>query len=154
MKCLAATSGSVTGNAGRVYGATSGITSATIATSPTKLLADAVAAASTIKTATTAGTLEATFRTWKTAAVAAMVAYDTMISTDVTYTEVSAHKCKVTAAACVIKTISEATEALVAAAENTNGTSKAKRPTNLLLAVSAVATDASTTHIADLKNQC
>ena len=45
MKCLAATAGAVTGNAGRVYGSASGIASATIATSPTKLLADAVSAA-------------------------------------------------------------------------------------------------------------
>jgi hypothetical protein len=49
MKCVAADIAAnpivTTGNAGRVYGATSGITSATVAGSPTKALADAVAAA-------------------------------------------------------------------------------------------------------------
>jgi hypothetical protein len=49
MKCVAADIAAnpivTTGNAGRIYGATSGIASATIATSPTKLLADAVTAA-------------------------------------------------------------------------------------------------------------
>jgi hypothetical protein len=49
MKCvaadIAATPIVTTGNAGRVYGATSGITSATVAGSPTKALADAVTAA-------------------------------------------------------------------------------------------------------------
>jgi hypothetical protein len=49
MKCVAAdvvaTPVVTTGNAGRVYGAASGIASATVAGSPTKALADAVAAA-------------------------------------------------------------------------------------------------------------
>ena len=81
-----------------------------------------------------------------------MTAYDTMISTDISFVSINTQKCNTVA---VIKTIALATEAEVAVAENTNGTAtKAKRPTNLIVAVSSAATDASTTHIAELKTQC
>ena len=81
-----------------------------------------------------------------------MTAYDTMISTDTVFTTMDTNKCNT---AAVIKTIALATEAEVAVAENTNGTAtKAKRPSNLIVAVSASATNNSTTHVTDLENQC
>lgn len=84
-----------------------------------------------------------------------MTAYDTMISSDTTYTSINAFKCNVAAAASVIKTIALATEAEVAAVENVNGTAtKAKRPTNLIVAVSSVGHANSTALIADQKVQC
>jgi len=83
-----------------------------------------------------------------------MAGYDTMISSDTTYDTVSAHKCKV-AGASIIKTIALATEAEVAAAENVNGTAtKAKRPTNLIVAVSSVGHANATALIVDQKAQC
>lgn len=94
MKCSAAPIGSpvtTTGNAGRIYGAISGIastwpnTSADLTSgSATGILAKAVADALAIKNAATSSTtdLEGAFRAWKTVAVTAMTAYDTMITTD------------------------------------------------------------------------
>jgi hypothetical protein len=75
-----------------------------------------------------------------------------MISTDSTYVSINAYKCNVAGspAASVIKTIAEATEAEVAAVENVNGTAtKAKRPTNLIVAVSSVGHANATNLIAD-----
>lgn len=71
MKCVAADVLAnqvvvTTGNAGRVYGTTSGITNAT--GSVTELMATAIGAASTIKTNTDAAKLEGAFRLWKTSA--------------------------------------------------------------------------------------
>lgn len=84
-----------------------------------------------------------------------MTGYDTMISSDTDYVLISAHKCNVAAAASVIKTIALATEAEVAAAENVNGTAtKAKRPTNLIAAVSSVGHANATALIVDQKAQC
>jgi hypothetical protein len=84
-----------------------------------------------------------------------MTAYDTMISSDTTYTSINAYKCNVAASASVIKTIALATEAEVAAVENVNGTAtKAKRPTNLIAPVSAAGHANSTALIADQKVQC
>lgn len=81
-----------------------------------------------------------------------MAAYDTMISTDISFVTMDTSKCNTVA---VIKTIALATEAEVPVAEHLNGTAtKAKRPSNLIVAVSASATDNSTTHIADLGTQC
>jgi hypothetical protein len=88
-----------------------------------------------------------------------MVAYDTMIASDNVYSDINAYKCNVAVtnnvAASVIKTISEATEAAVDAVENINGTTtKAKRPTNLIVAVSAAGHANATALIADQKAQC
>jgi len=68
-----------------------------------------------------------------------MTAYDTMISGDTVYDTVSAHKCKISDSASVIKTIADAKEAEVAVsgAGTTDGTSKAKRPSNLIGDVTA-----------------
>lgn len=82
MKCVAADVQAnpvvTTGNAGRVYGATSGITNAT--GSVTELMATAITAASTIKTNTDAAKLEGAFRLWKTSATEAMTAYELMLA--------------------------------------------------------------------------
>lgn len=83
-----------------------------------------------------------------------MVAYDTMIASDTTYVSINAYKCKVAGAASVIKTITEATEAAVNAVENINGTTtKAKRPSNLIVAVSHADTTPGNL-ILDQKAQC
>lgn len=132
-----------TGNAGRIYGNTSGKQTSwnTDASSAVGGLAAKVLLAKNMKESTASGKLEAVFILWKAAAKLAMVAYDTMISTDKgttisaggPYTTVGAFKCN--PAVSVITTLTLATEAVVNVAENTNGTSKAKRPSNLIAAV-------------------
>lgn len=85
-----------------------------------------------------------------------MTAYDTMISGDTVYANVSATKCKVDASDCVIKTITEAKEAEVAVsgAGTTDGTSKAKRPSNLIATLTAADFASSAALITDQKAQC
>lgn len=142
-----------TGNAGRIYGAISGIattwpnTSADLTSgSATGILAKAVADALTLKNAATSSTtdLEGTFKAWKTVAVSAMTAYDTMITGDAgaTYTTVGAFSCNVTSAA-IVTTLANCQEAVVNATEVlssdlTTTVPTAKRPSNLVAAVSAV----------------
>lgn len=151
-----------TGNAGRIYGVTSGkaTTWNTDAGSAVGGLAAKVLLAKTMKDNTASGKLEAVFILWKAAAKLAMVAYDTMISTDkgttigaaAPYTAVGSFKC--TPATSVVTTLTLATEAVVNVVENTNGTSKAKRPSNLIAAVDDAGTSNATALIAEAKLEC
>ena len=158
-----------TGNAGRIYGAISGIattwpnTSADLTSgSATGILAKAVADALTIKDAATSSTtdLEGAFRAWKTVAQTAMAAYDTMILTDsLTWTSVGATTCQTV----TVTALASCIEAVVAAAETlsvdlTTTVPTAKRPSNLVAAsTQAWSTDSGTTLpllITAAKNEC
>ena len=90
----------VTGKALRVYDNASALTFRKTAwpanvASAVGGLAGVITTAKTAKELATSATvgLEGTFRAWKTAAKAAMDAYDLMITTDVAYTSVGLWKC-------------------------------------------------------------
>jgi len=76
---MSGTTVTTSGNTGRIYGTTSGITYA--ATLPIGALATLVTAGDTAKNTATTG-MEAKFTTWKTAANAAMTGYKAMIDGD------------------------------------------------------------------------
>lgn len=138
MKCVAAPSGSTTGNAGRVYGTASGIANATgLATA---LMATAISAAATIKNDTGAAKLEGAFRLWKTSATEAMTAYEAMATGDNTFQLLNAFKCNVAGSASVVTLVASCTEAEVNVVEASNGTERAKRPANLVLDLTSSST--------------
>jgi hypothetical protein len=89
----------VTGKALRVYDNASGSVDyrwtgwPTSASSAVGGLAAKVLTAKTAKELATSAALEGTFITWKTAAKAAMDAYDSMITTDSSYGDVASFKC-------------------------------------------------------------
>lgn len=142
MKCVAApiANSSTTGNAGRVYGTASGIANATgLATA---LMATAISAAATIKNDVGAAKLEGAFRLWKTSATDAMTAYEAMATGDNTFTAINAYKCNVAGAspASVVTAVASCTEAEVNVVEASDGTERAKRPANLVIALTSSAT--------------
>lgn len=127
-----------TGNTGRVYGDTSGITYAT--SLPIGALATLNTAADTAKDTATTG-MEAKFALWKTAANTAMTAYNTMITTDTTWATVHATTgCKAATSNFGVLTLyTSADAALATATANT-----AARPSNLVGALSDESTELAT----------
>lgn len=72
-----------------------------------------------------------------------MTAYELMLGLDTAFTTINAYKCKVDATDVVVTLIASCIEAEVNAVEQSNGTERAKRPSNLVAALTSTSTTAS-----------